>query len=523
MIVVGEVSLWIALLMAGWSLIVSIVGGASDRGELVASGERAVHAVLLLLAVAAAGLWTALFARDFSMAYVASHTSANLPAIYTISAFWAGRGGSLLLWTLLLAGYSVIVVYANRKCDSEGMPFVTAALAAVMLPMIASLLLAESPFARLSWMPPDGRGMSPQLQSLEMVVYLPVLYLGYAAMTVPFALAAGALVVRRITPELLAQSRRWALAGWLFMTVGIFIGMHWAYADPDWRSRWVWHSVESAALLPWLVITAFLISVAVQERTGVVRKWNVVLAMSAFPLAIFATLSPGSGIITGVRSLAQSPGGVWIAGVVAASIVIAGVLVIDRLGDVAVAPRAPPASAVGSKRRRYGAYLAASGVVALLVALAAQRFRTDHDVTLATGETAALTDPFGGEWQFVSEGVSRYLILNRRVTAATMSVYRGDAHPRLLTTERRQHVDSRGAPADGPSTEPGLVRTLPQDVHAVLGGTTGNDTIVLRISFNPLVSLVWFSGAIAALGGLFALWPHREVELAAVRDEGSGE
>lgn len=520
MTVVGEMSLWIALLMTAWAVIVSIIGGTRARAELVASGERAIHAVLVLLAVGAGGLWAALFARDFSMAYVASHTSANLPAIYTTSAFWAGRGGSLLLWTLLLAGCAVLVLYANRNGDRTLMPFVTAALAAVMLPMLASLLLAENPFALLNWLPPEGRGMSPQLQSVEMVVYLPLLYLGYVATTVPFALAAGALVVRRITPELLAQSRRWGLVAWLFTTVGILVGMHWAYVDPAWRGRWVWQPVESGALLPWIVITAFLVSTTAQEKRGAVRRWNIVLAMSAFLLAIFATLSPGSGVITGVRSLAQSPAGPWIVGAFAAAIVISGVLVIDRLGDVEVSPGL---GAVGSRRRRYGVGVAVFGVVGLLVGLTAQLFRMDRDFTLQTGETAELADAYGGEWQFVSEGVSRYLILNRRVTAATMAVYHDGSYAGLLTTERRQHVDSRGAPTDEPSTEAGLVRTVLQDVQAVFAGMTGEDTIMLRVSFNPLVWLVWFGGAVAVLGGLLVMWPNRVAQNTEAPGEGNGE
>jgi cytochrome c biogenesis factor len=520
MIVVAEMSLWIAVLMAAWAAIVSIIGGTRGRADLVASGERAVHAVLVLLAVGAGGLWTALFARDFSIAYVASHTTANLPAIYTISAFWAGRGGSLLLWSLLLAGCAVLVLYANRNGDRTLMPFVTAALAAVMLPMIASVLLAENPFARLSWLPPEGRGMSPQLQSVEMVFYLPVLYLGYAATAVPFALAAGALVVRRITPELLAQTRRWTVVAWVFVTVGILIGMHWAYLDPAWRGRWVWQPVESAALLPWLVITAFLVSSTAHEKSGVVRKWNVILLMSAFVLAIFATLSPGSGVITDVRSLAQSPGGPWMAGAFAAAIVISGVLVIDRFGDLDASPASGPD---GSKRRRYGVGLAGFGAVVLLVGLAAQLFRTDRDFSLQTGETAELADPYGGEWQVVSEGVSRYLILNRRVTAATIAVYHDQSYAGLLTTERRQHVDSRGAPTYEPSTEAGLVRTVLQDMQAVLAGVTGEDTIVLRVTFNPLVWLVWAGGVVAVLGGLLAMWPRRQARPSEAQSEGNGQ
>ncbi|HUF65545.1 MAG TPA: cytochrome c biogenesis protein CcsA [Gemmatimonadaceae bacterium] len=521
MIVLGEMSLWVALLMAGWSVLVSSVGGATHRPELVASGERGIQATLILLIVASAGLGSALLARDFSIGYVASHTSANLPTIYTVSAFWAGRGGSLLLWSLLLAGCSVTVLRANRSRSRDAMPYVAAVLAAVMLVLLVSLLLVADPFERLSWTPPEGRGLSPQLQSPEMAVYLPVLYLGYAATTIPFAFAVAALVRRRITAEALVEIRRWAVASWFFTTAGWFIGMRWAYLQPDRRADWAWHSVESASLLVWIAVTTFLVSVTVQERRGVVRKWNIVLVMSGFLLAIFATLSPGSGIISGVRSLAQSPGGMWIAGVLAAAIVISGVLVIDRLDDLEVT-----ATGGGSRAespRRYGAYLAGVGVFLLFTALAARSIGRDHDVTLRTGDAVELTDPYGSRWRFVSEGVSRYLILNRRVTAATMSVYRDGAPAGLLTTEQRQHVDSRGAPTHGHSVGPGVIGTPRQDVYAALAGVSGDDMIALRISFNPLMWLVWFAAVVTALGGLIMFWPGREWDRVAVSDAESGE
>lgn len=522
MIVVGEMSLWLALLMAVWSVTVSSIGGATRRAELVTSGERGIHAALMLLAVASAGLLTALLVRDFSVGYVATHTSANLPTMYAISAFWAGRGGSLLLWTLLLAGCSVVVVSANRKSSREVMPYVTAALAAVLFGLLASLLFLEGPFERLAWTPPEGRGLSQQLQSPEMAVYLPVLYLGYAATTVPFALAVAALVIRRITQELFVKIRRWALVAWVFTTAGVLIGMRWAYLEPGWGGHWVWQPVESASLLVWLAVTAFLVSVTVQERRGVLRKWSVVLVMSSFLLAIFATISPGSGIISGVRSLAQSPGGMWIAGVLAAAIVISGVLVIDRLEDLEVT-LASERGAAGVKRSRYGASVAASGAILVLVALAAQFMREDRGLTLRTGEAAELTDQYGTRWRFVSEGVSRYLILNRRVTAATLAVYRDGAPAGLLTTEQRQHVDSRGAPAYDPSTKAGVIGTVRQDVYAALAGVRGEDMIELRISFNPLMWLVWFGGAVTALGGLIAMWPGRAANRAAPPDAGSGK
>jgi cytochrome c biogenesis factor len=522
-IVLGEMSLRVALLMAVWAVIVSVLGGATRRPELVASGERGLHAALVLVAVASAGLWTGLVTRDFSIGYVASHTSANLPAMYTISAFWAGRGGSFLLWTLVLAGWSAVALYTSRKCNRELMPYVTASLAVVMLTFLGSLLLVESPFDRLSWTPPEGRGMSPQLQRPGMAVYLPVLYLGYAATTVLFALSTAALVIRRMMAELLAHARRWTLVAWVFTTAGLFTGMRSAYVDADWRGHWLLQPLDSASLLPWLVTTALLLSLAAQERRGVVRKWNVILMLSAFLLAILATLSPGSGSITGVRPLAQSPGGLWTVTLFAAAIVICGVLVVDRLPDLEIASTSESESGAGQTIRRYGRYAAAFGMVVLFVGFAGQLFRKEYGVRLRVGEATELTDPYGGEWRFVSDGVSRYLILNRRVTAATISVYRDGTAAGLLTSEWRQHVDSRGVATYDPSTEPGLISTVRQDVYTVLADLTQEDTVGLRISFNPLAWLVWLGGAAVTLGAVIALWPSRQATRAATLDTGSGE
>lgn len=521
MILVGEMSLWIALLMASWTVIVSGVGGAAHKPELVASGERGIRATLVLLGVASTGLWTALFTRDFSIWYVAAHTTANLPTIYSISAFWAGRGGSFLLWTMILCGCSLIVLHADWDDNRELMPYVTAIIAAVILLFLGSIVLVESPFERLNWTPPEGQGMSPELQSPAMAAYLPALYTGYAATTIPFAFSAAALIVRRLTPAWLDQVRRWALVAWFFMTVGILVGMNWAYLEPDRPGHWAWHPVETAALLPWLVTTAFLISLTLQESRGVVRKWNVILLMSGFLLAVFATLSPGSGTISGVRSLAHAPGGVWIAAAFAAAIVVAGVLVIDRLTDLELGSSRKTVPG-GGKRSRHGGYVTAFGMVALLVALAAQLWRKEHAVELRTGETAELADPYGGVWRFVSEGISRYQIVNRRVTAVTMSVYLNGAPAGLLTTERRQYADSRGAPTHDPATEAGVIRTARQDVYAALGDVAGEDTVRLRIAFNPLVWLIWVGGAAVALGGLIVWWVRRDAPRGSAYGVGAG-
>jgi cytochrome c-type biogenesis protein CcmF len=652
-ILIGELALWVALLMAAWTAIVSYAGGATRRAELVASGERGIYALLVLVVLASIGLWTALLTHDFSIRYVASFTSANLPRAYTITAFWAGQAGSLLFWMLILAGYSAVAVYTNRDRNRALMPYVTGTLAAVMVFFLATLTLGANPFERLDWVPLDGRGMNPQLQNPGMAIHPPNLYLGYVGTTVPFAFAVAALITRRLTAEWLAAVRRWVLVAWFFNTVGILIGMWWAYVELGWGGYWAWDPVENASLLPWLVNTAFLHSIMVQEKRGMLRKWNVTLVVSAFLLSILGTFITRSGIISSVHSFAQSPVGMWFAGFLVVATVVTAILVGLRLRDleapvelesmlsreaaflynnvlfigitfsvlwgtlfpilseavrgekITVGPpffnmvnvplglllllltgigpliawrrasranlrrqftapaltggatlvmllglgmrdpgatitytlvafvlgtlvqefvrgtrartrmydESPPlalARLVARNRRRYGGYIVHLGVIILFAAFAGLAFKSDHDVTLRTGDAAELRDPYGRNWRFVSEGVSRYDALNRQVTAITLAVYRDDERVGLLTSEKRQHVDSRGAPTFEASTEVGIIESLRQDVYAVLAGVTGEDTAQLRISFNPLVMWVWLGGAIMTLGGLVVMWPQRE-------------
>ncbi|HXT47353.1 MAG TPA: cytochrome c biogenesis protein CcsA, partial [Gemmatimonadaceae bacterium] len=196
MILIGELSLWVALLMATWGTTVGFAGGFSRRAELIASAERASYATFGFVALAAVGLWTALLRSDFSFRYVASYTSANLPSIYKFTAFWAGQSGSLLLWAFILSGYSAIAVYTNRSRNRELMPYVTATLSAITLFFVMTLCFGSNPYERLDWIPPDGTGLNPQLQNPGMAIHPPNLYLGYIGTAIPFAFAIAALITR---------------------------------------------------------------------------------------------------------------------------------------------------------------------------------------------------------------------------------------------------------------------------------------------------------------------------------------
>jgi cytochrome c-type biogenesis protein CcmF len=643
-------SLWIALLLAGWACLMSFAGGTLRRHDLIASGERAVYATWGFVVVASLGLWTALLQHDFTLRYVASYTSSNLPRLYTLSAFWAGQAGSMLFWSLILTTYSAIAVWSNRHRNRALMPYVSGTLAAVTLFFLATICFGDSPFERLPYAVIDGNGMNPQLQNPGMAFHPPNLYLGYVATTVPFAFAIAALITRRLDAEWLAAVRRWSLVSWFFLTIGITLGMWWAYVELGWGGYWAWDPVENASLLPWLTGTAFLHSIMIQEKRGMLRKWNVVLVVSTFLLAILGTFITRSGVIQSVHSFAQSPVGVWFGALLVISLAVTSYLVVTRLHNleakaelesmlsreaaflynnvllvgiafsvmwgtlfpilseavrgtkITVGPPffnavnvplgllllaltgigpliawrrasvsnlrrqfAVPTFAavvvgavllvmgmrewhaliaytlagfvsgtilqefykgvgarmrmhgenpimafvrlVARNRRRYGGYIVHAGVVMLFCAFAGLAFKREFDVTLATGQAFTATDPYGHEWRFVSDGISRFDALNRQVTAVTLKPWRDGRAMPLIESEKRQHVDSRGQPTFEPSTAVGIYERASQDVYVVFTGQTGPDTAEIRITFNPLVWWVWYGGMVMALGGLIVMWP----------------
>jgi cytochrome c biogenesis factor len=498
----GELALWMALLMATWTAIVSALGGATGRTEFAASGERGTHATLALLVVAGAGLWAALLTHDFALRYVASVSGSDVPGVYAFAAFWAGQRGALLLSALLLAGCSVIAVHGIRERGRELRPFVIAALAAVMVSLLAALVLGANPFERLEWIPPEGQGLDPRLQTPAMLIHPPVLRLGYMATAVPFAFAVAALVTRRAGAAWFSAIRNWALFAWTCLTVGMFTGMRWAYTDPDRSSYWLRDPIDSGSLFPWLFASIFLLSVALQARRGPVRGPSVVFLMAAFLFALpgVVVTRPGSG--PGLEALARSAAGVWFALFIALALIASATLVLLRLRGAEL----PVESWRARDRSRYGWYVTALGAATLVVSLAGAALRHDFDVPLAGGEVAELKDPYGRRWRFVSEGISRYDVRDRRITAQTLAVYRAGERAGLLSAERWQQLDGRGAVSSAPLGRAGILRLPAQDVYVALRDVRTDDVAELRISFNPLVSWLWLGAVALTLGIMLAMW-----------------
>src|SRR5712671_715953 len=307
MTLLGTLALWLALLVGVWGALAGFVGGLKDRPDLARSARNAVFAMCGALVVAVAALEWALFQHDFNVEYVAAYTSRNLPIFYTWSALYAGQKGSLLFWATVLSAFGSLALVLTPRRHRELLPYVAAVVSVVAAFFISVMLLGHAnPFQRLPYTPLDGSGLNPQLQNPGMVFHPPMLYLGYISITIPFAFAIAALLSKRLDTDWLVAIRKWTLLSWLFLSVGICLGMWWAYVELGWGGYWAWDPVENAALLPWLTMTAFLHSVMIQEKRGMLKRWNLGLIVGTFMLSIFGTFITRSGVIASVHSFTQS-------------------------------------------------------------------------------------------------------------------------------------------------------------------------------------------------------------------------
>src|SRR5216110_1962162 len=307
MTLLGSLALWLAFLVGLWGAITGFVGGAQGRADLQQSARHATFALLAALAIAVISLEIAIFRHDFSVAYVAGRTSRNLPTFYLWSALYSGQEGSLLFWAAVLSLFAVLAQVLTSRRHRAFLPYVAGVTSLVATFFIGVMLFAPAnPFTRLPFTPLDGSGMNPQLQNPGMVFHPPMLYLGYISITIPFAFAIAALLSRRLDTDWLVAIRKWTLLSWLFLSIGICLGMWWAYVELGWGGYWAWDPVENASLLPWLTMTAFLHSVMIQEKRGMLKKWNLALIIGSWLLSIFGTFITRSGVISSVHSFTQS-------------------------------------------------------------------------------------------------------------------------------------------------------------------------------------------------------------------------
>jgi cytochrome c-type biogenesis protein CcmF len=328
---IGSFALLLALVLGAYSFLVglfALILGGKDSDYLGETARRAGIATFGAVLLASVVLVTTAFTDDFSVAYIFHHSNKDLPGPYKFAVLWSGQEGSLLFWSLLLATYG-FVLRLRYKTDPKLFAHASVVIAAVQVFFLMILNFAAHPFAILEGnIPADGSGLNPLLQYPEMVIHPPMLYLGYVGFTVPFAFALGALIMKYPGEKWIHITRRWTMVTWGFLTIGIFLGAHWAYSVLGWGGYWGWDPVENASLMPWLVGTAFLHSVMMQEKRGMLKSWNMWLVFLSFWLAIWGTFLTRSGMISSVHAFAQSPIGMWFLAFICISLIVFGVVYI---------------------------------------------------------------------------------------------------------------------------------------------------------------------------------------------------
>src|SRR5215469_10280717 len=342
----GSLALLIGLALAAYNLFAGAIAlrliatGQPARispERLADTARRAGIASFIAVSAAAFALVYSVFTNDFSITYIAEHSNRALPGPYKFAALWSGQEGSLLLWCWLLAAYG-FALRLMHKTDVKLYAYAGTILAGIQVFFLAVVNFAAPPFSLLPGFvpgvtppPSDGNGLNHLLQYPEMVIHPPMLYLGYVGFSVPFAFALGALMMRYPGEKWIRITRGWTMVTWLFLTCGIFLGMHWAYAVLGWGGYWGWDPVENASFMPWLTGTAFLHSVMMQEKKGMMKVWNVVLVSSTFFLCIFGTFLTRSGVVQSVHAFAQSPLGHYFVTFLAIGIAGTVYLILNRL------------------------------------------------------------------------------------------------------------------------------------------------------------------------------------------------
>jgi cytochrome c-type biogenesis protein CcmF len=332
----GSLAILLAFCLALYATAACVVGRLKNKPFLIVSGERAVYGIWALIATASGILVYSLITSDFRFAYVAEHSNRTMPILYKYAAWWGGQEGSLLLWSFLLSTYTSVVVFTNRRKHRDMMPWVIGVLTTIQSFFLVLNNFIANPFQmlavdRLITSVPDGNGLSPLLQYPAMAIHPPMLYLGYVGFSVPFAFAIGSLITRQPGDAWIFTTRRWTLVTWLFQSTGVMLGAAWAYHVLGWGGYWGWDPVENASLLPWLSGTAFLHSVMMQEKKGMMKIWNIVLVSATFFLCILGTLLTRSGVVQSVHAFARSDIGKYFVGFLALGIAGVIFLILDRL------------------------------------------------------------------------------------------------------------------------------------------------------------------------------------------------
>jgi cytochrome c-type biogenesis protein CcmF len=330
----GSALLAAALLAALYAAGAAVYGGRTGDHRWVDSSRRAVYAMAGLLTIAVVIIEAAFVTDDFHFALVADHSSTTTPTFYKLTAMWSSQEGSLLLWAWVLSLASSTVLFISRRHHREIVPWATAVLAAIGSFFIGLMIFKAQPFGHLDPAPPEGAGLTPLLRNPYMAVHPPMLYSGYVFWSIPFAFCVGALIARRLDASWIRTTRNFALLAWTFLGIGLLLGSRWSYEELGWGGYWGWDPVENAALMPWLVGTAFLHSVMVQEKRGMLKVWNVSLISGTFCLCLLGTFLVRSGVLQSIHAFGASTVGGPLLALIAVVAIGATLLIVTRLDEL---------------------------------------------------------------------------------------------------------------------------------------------------------------------------------------------
>jgi cytochrome c-type biogenesis protein CcmF len=329
----GTFLLLASFVVCSYAAVVAVVGARRGSRRLIESGIGAFYLVCALMACASAVMINAFLTGDFSIKYVEHYSDSVQPLFYKITSYWGGLDGSIMFWVFLLSVFGSLAVWVNRERHRELIPYVVATISTVQMFFLYLMVVHRNPFTTfLTTSPAEGQGLSPLLQNFYMAIHPPSLYTGFVGMTIPFAFGIAALITGHLDDSWLRAVRRWTMFSWLFLSIGLFLGMIWAYEELGWGGYWMWDPVENAGLLPWFTATAFLHSVMVQERRSMLRVWNVMLVIITFFLTIFATFMTRSGVVQSVHAFGEDRTLAWLfTGFMVAILTFSISLVIYRL------------------------------------------------------------------------------------------------------------------------------------------------------------------------------------------------
>jgi cytochrome c-type biogenesis protein CcmF len=331
----GSALLALAFLTAVAAAVIALLGRNGERRWIDLS-RRLVYLLFALITTCVVIIEVAFAGDDFSFSLVAEHSSIETPEFYKLAAMWSSQEGSLLLWAWVLSIASAAALYATRSKLRELVPWATAVMMGIAAFFTGLMLFAPGvdPFATTNPVPVDGIGLTPLLQHPSMMIHPPMLYSGYVAFTIPFAFAIGALITRRVDAEWIRATRRFALIAWAFLGFGLLLGARWSYTELGWGGYWAWDPVENAALMPWLLGTAFLHSIMVQEKRGMLKVWNASLIVATFSMALLGTFLVRSGVLQSIHAFGDSTVGPYILGLIGVIVIGSTLLIVSRLDDL---------------------------------------------------------------------------------------------------------------------------------------------------------------------------------------------